>query len=252
MSSRPRHDTKYATIAADLEARIRSGEYPGGTPLPPQRVLSSSYGVTLMTLRQALQVLADQGLIIQRAGKDTLVASAQASYRLGTLRSLGDDLREQGYEVTTEVIAATVRQPVPHWVTALLDTDRALRLERVRLIDNRPAVHQVSWVRDPYGTVVRGRDLTDVSLYDALADAGVAVHRAVETIRPGNLDARVARLVRQPLGSPALISRRITYQFDDSAVVVDNASIVGKMMEIRAERTATRVSVRWNQHANGG
>ena len=51
MSSRPRHDAKYATIAADLKARIRSGEYPQGTALPPQRALSSAYGVTLMTLR---------------------------------------------------------------------------------------------------------------------------------------------------------------------------------------------------------
>src|SRR2546423_13688207 len=96
MSSRPRHDAKYATIAADLKARIRSGEYPQGTALPPQRALSSAYGVTLMTLRQALQGLAHQGLIIQRAGKDTPGSPPPASYRLGTPRRPAPDPRDPG------------------------------------------------------------------------------------------------------------------------------------------------------------
>ena len=252
MSSRPRHDAKYATIAADLKARIRSGEYPQGTALPPQRALSSAYGVTLMTLRQALQVLADQGLIIQRAGKDTLVSPPQASYRLGTLRSLADDLRDQGYEVTTQVVSVGFRKALPLWVAEWFeDTDRALRVERVRLLDGRPVVHQVSWVREPYAHAVRERDLTTVSLYDALADAGGVVDRATETIRPGILGSHVAGLVRQPVGGPLLVSRRVTYQPDDSAVVVDRASIVGKLMEIRAQRSATRISVQWGHQGDG-
>src|SRR2546423_14509690 len=116
MSSRPRHDAKYATIAADLKARIRSGEYPQGTALPPQRALSSAYGVTLMTLRQALQVLADQGLITQRAGKDTLVSPPQASYRLGTPRSPADDPRGPGDQGTTPGGGGGFRQAVPRSV----------------------------------------------------------------------------------------------------------------------------------------
>jgi len=83
-----RREPKYAVIAADLQARIRSGEYPSGRPLPPQRSLSEAYGVTLMTLRQALQVLAERGLIVQRAGKDTLV-SPPFGYRLDTWPAAG-------------------------------------------------------------------------------------------------------------------------------------------------------------------
>jgi DNA-binding transcriptional MocR family regulator len=54
-------EPKYRRIVKDLTAAIRSGVYAAGDPLPAQRALSESYGVTLMTLRQALQVLESEG-----------------------------------------------------------------------------------------------------------------------------------------------------------------------------------------------
>src|SRR5690348_5157768 len=95
----------YRRIAADLAEKIREGAYRPGDALPAQRELSASYGVTLMTLRQALQELRDEGLIVQQAGRGTYVTPVHAAYRMDTLRSFVDDLRDQGHEVTTEVLA---------------------------------------------------------------------------------------------------------------------------------------------------
>ena len=53
---------RYRAIAADLAAKIRDGHYAPGEALPAQRELSAAYGVTLMTLRQALQELVAEGL----------------------------------------------------------------------------------------------------------------------------------------------------------------------------------------------
>jgi GntR family transcriptional regulator len=242
----PRREAKYEAIAADLAARVASGEYRPGHPLPSQRTLSQTYGVTLMTLRQALRMLADQGLIVLRAGKDTLVAPPPATYRLDSLRSLTDDLREQGHEVDTEVIGAAVRRP-PQWAAAWLGPDRALRLERVRAVGGRAAAHQVSWVREPHASAVRGRDFRQESLYHALADIGVLIHRATETIRPSLLTAAMAATLGQSPGGAVLVSERITYAVDGTAVVADRASIVGSLMGIRAERSASQVSLRWGQ-----
>ena len=97
---------RYRAIAADLAAKIRDGHYAPGEALPAQRELSAAYGVTLMTLRQALRELGAEGLIVQRPGKGTFVAPPHLAYQLGSLRSLADDLREQGHEVRTTVIAA--------------------------------------------------------------------------------------------------------------------------------------------------
>lgn len=239
--------TRYRGIAADLAAKIRAGEYAPGEALPAQRELSVSYGVTLMTLRQALRELSDDGLIVQQPGRGTFVSPPHQAYRSGALQSLADDLRKQGHDVRTTVLGRTVRR-APAQVVGQLRIragESALRLERLREFAGRPAVHQVSWVRQPHADRLRERDFGAVSLYDALADAGVAVARATETIRPGALTAAVAKHLEEPAGAPVFIGDRVTYALDGAAVVADRATILGSMMEIRTERAASGLTLNW-------
>jgi GntR family transcriptional regulator len=242
--------TRYRGIAADLAAKIRSGHYTPGEALPAQRDLSASYGVTLMTLRQALRQLSDDGLIVQQPGRGTFVAPPHLAYRSGALQSLADDLRKQGHDVRTTVLARAVRR-APATIVAQLRIrpgDTALRLERLREFAGRPAVHQVSWIRQPHADRIRDHDFGAVSLYSALADAGVVVARATETIRPGVLTPAAARHLQEPPGAPVLTSDRVTYTLDGTALVADHATILGSMMEIRTERAATGPTVNWGAY----
>jgi GntR family transcriptional regulator len=122
-----------------------------------------------------------------------------------------------------------------------------VRLERLRLIAGRPAVHQLSWVR---GTELATADLSGTSLYAALAEHGVVVHRAAETIRPGLLDEAAGRVLRQPPGTAVFVSDRITYGLDDAVLVVDRATILGTALEIRTERAVSGLSLRWSRPAD--
>lgn len=232
-------EPRYRAIAADLTAKIHAGTYAAGSALPAQRELSSAYGVTLMTLRQALRQLSDEGLIVQQAGRGTFVSPPHLAYRLGSLRSLADDLREQGHAVRTVVVAAELGAS-PEFGPG------ALRLERVREFSGRPSVHQVSWVPAPLAGRLLGVDFGAVALYAALADAGIAVARAAETIRPSSLDAFSQRYLHEPAGTPVFVSERVTYALDGAAVVADRAVILGDAMEIRAERAATGLSMTWS------
>jgi GntR family transcriptional regulator len=246
MDMRERRAPKYMAIAADLGQRIRAGEYAAGSALPSQRDLSTSYGVTLATLRQALRVLEDEGLLSQQPGRGTFVAEPRAAYRLDSLRSLADDLVAQGQTVSTEIIDQSLGT-APDWVAERIGSGVALRLERVRLLAGRRAVHQVSWVPDPTGARIAETDFSAVSLYAAIASTGLVVHRATETLRPGLLDDPAAELLRQPAGTPVFVSDRTTYVLDDSPVVFDRATILGTVMEIRTERVATGLSLRWSR-----
>ncbi len=213
-----------------------------GSALPPQKELSARYGVTLATLRQALQQLEADGLLSQQPGRGTFVAEPRAAYRLDSLRGFAEDLRSQGHVIATQILGQTVAEP-PGWAAAHLGgTAPALRLERLRLLSGLPAVHQVSWIR---GTALARTDLSGTSLYAALADHGVAVHRASESVRPGALDPATAALLRQPAATPAFLSERVTYGLDDRALVADRATILGTMLEIRTERAVTGMSMQW-------
>ncbi|GAA2383865.1 transcriptional regulator [Catellatospora methionotrophica] len=239
---------RYRVIAADLAERIRAGEYPPGTALPAQRELSARYDVALATARQALQALIDDGLIVVEAGRGTFVAPARPAYRLDTLRSFVDDLRDQGHQVTTEVVSSSLRA-MPAWASALWGerdgTAKALRLERLRLLDGVPAIHQVSWVDQPYAPLVRGVDFTATALYAALADAGMEIASASERIAAATLGEAGAALLHQSADSPVLVSDRVTRTRDGAVGVVDRAVLAGGQMQVRAERTVNQVSVRW-------
>ena len=238
---------RYQAIAADLAGKIRDGHYAPGEALPAQRELSAAYGVTLMTLRQALRELGAQGLIVQQPGKGTFVTPPHLAYQLGSLRSFADDLRDQGYEVRTSVLACAQRRLPPRIAARLRarETETGLRLERVRAFAGRRSVHQVSWVREPPADQLRDVDFTTTSLYAALADAGVAVARAAETIRPGVLTTDLAQHLDEDEGAPVLVSARISYAPDGTVLVADKATMLGSMLEITADRAATGLSLRW-------
>jgi GntR family transcriptional regulator len=193
-----------------------------------------------------LRRLEDDGLLSQQPGRGTFVASPKVAYRLDSLRGLAEDLRAQGQPVTTEILAQGVRRPVA-WAAAELGGEKALRVERLRLVAGRPAVHQVSWVR---GVALAGADLSATSLYAAIAEHGVVVHRASEVVRPGLLDEPTATLLRQPVGTPVFVSDRTTYGLDDQPILVDRATILGTIMEIRTERAATGLSMQWTRQGS--
>ncbi len=213
--------------------------------MPAQRELSQTYGVTLVTLRQALRQLEDDGLLSQQAGRGTFVAEPRAAYRLDSLRGFAEDLRAQGQTVSTQILSQAVRRP-PLWVTGQLGgaIGRFLRLERLRLVAGRPAVHQLSWIR---GGALAATDFSGTSLYAVLADQGIVVHRASETVRPGVLDEEAAGLLGQPVGTPVFVSDRITYGLDDAPLVFDRATILGTALEIRTERAANGLSMQWSR-----
>jgi GntR family transcriptional regulator len=239
---------KHRRVEEEIAARIHRGEYAPGDMLPSQRDLSASLGVTLMTLRQALRTLSDQGLVQQQPGRGTFVTPPSPAYRLENLRSLAEELRSQGLTVTTRVRRAQMRA-LPRRVAEQLGVEpgaRALRLDRVRSVDGRPIVHQISWVPEPYAALVADADFVTESLYAVLASrCRVAIAAAGETIRPALLPAGLADALDRAAGSPVFVSERVTYGVDRAAVVYDEATIDGQRMQVRTDRVANSMSVAW-------
>lgn len=244
---------KYEQVRRHLAAAIREGNYRPGEALPSQRDLSASYGVTLMTLRQALRMLSDEGLVVQQPGRGTFVAPPKLAYQRKTLRSLSEELRSRGVDVQTKVIRVGNRQP-PASVCAPLaipSGQRALRIERLRIVDGRPAVHQVSWVPERFAEDIRESDFSATTLYAALAEhAGLAVSRCSETVRPALVTREAAVHLQVTQGSPVFLSERLTLGIDDSPIVFDSARILGDYIVIRTEHVANTRSWSWEVPSN--
>ena len=235
---------QYLRIYRTLKRRIDAGELAAGARLPAQRELSREFSVTLMTLRQAIQLLEREGLVKTRHGLGTFVASKQASYELSHVRSFAQEMNAQGLALTTRVLSHGFASPSPDVAARLaVDGDESvLMLERLRLIDDEPVVHQRSHLPQKLGVMLRGVDLSVGSLYDSLSTLGVEVRRAHETIHPVALDAREARLLHAAAGAPAVLSRRTTFG-DGGPILYDEAIMPGDRLVISAERLSNDVTV---------
>ena len=152
---------RYHRIAESLRDRIRGGRLTPGTRLENQRALAKAFGVTLMTLRQALEVLERENLIARRHGLGTFVAAPSIDYDILQLRRFAGDLSAQGEHVTTRLLGGRVAR-ADHRVTDALGLGaraRAVQLERLRLVDGHPMSLQRSFLTVAVGEEVLKADL---------------------------------------------------------------------------------------------
>jgi GntR family transcriptional regulator len=245
---------KYLRIHAELRDRISSGRWAAGHPLPAQRELAAGFGVSVMTLRQALQLLADDGLIDIRHGSGSYVAQRYA-YDLGHLRSFAADLAGQGAQISTRLLAAGI-VTAPDEVDARLGgPGDVLRLRRLRLAAGRPLIVQTSYLpaeltrADGPGADSPGRldvdELAERGLYTVLAEHGLAVTRATETITPVLLGPADAADLGRPAGRPALLSHRVSFTAAGLPIVDDHAVLPGDSVAISANRSAEHLEVQY-------
>lgn len=78
----------YVRLAASLRSRITQGEWPVGVRIPAFEELADGYGVALNTVRKAVELLVNQGLLASGRGRGTVVASTEA-------RALGSGLMRE-------------------------------------------------------------------------------------------------------------------------------------------------------------
>src|SRR5712671_5134367 len=72
-----RKTTRYRDIAAELQKAIRLGKYPVGDLLPTETELMARYKASRQTVREALRIIIEQGLIVRRAGLGSVVIATE-------------------------------------------------------------------------------------------------------------------------------------------------------------------------------
>jgi len=229
---------RYHRIADALRERIRVGELPSGARLDNQRQLAKSFGVTLMTLRQALELLEREHLITRRHGLGTFVAAPSIDYDIMQLRRFAGDLSAKGERVATRLLgtrfAAADRRVAE--ALQLAGRPRVLVVERLRLVDEHPMSLQRSFLPSPLGDEVIRADLALTPLHQVLEfKLGVVVTRASETVSAVRLGRREARDLGCRAGEPAFESERVSYDAGGAPVVFDRAFIPGDRFRITRE-----------------
>jgi len=229
---------RYQGIAEDLRSRIQHGDLAPGARLDNQRQLARDFGVTLMTLRQALELLEREKLIERRHGLGTFVAAPSVDYDILQLRRFAGDLSAQGEHVTTRLLGSRFAAGERR-VTAALGLGRGARVlvvERLRLVDGRPLSLQRSFLAGRVGDEVVRADLALTPLAQILEyKLGITVARAQEVVSAVRLARREASELAAAPGAPAFQSERVSYDAGGAPVVFDRVFIPGDRFRITRE-----------------
>ena len=162
----------YYQIEEWLRGLIASGQLKPGDMLANEISLSEKFGVSRMTVRQALNHLTSEGLLTRQRAKGTFVAPprSQVSLMRDRLRSVTEEAAEQGRRLSSRVLAQELIPASAEIISFLQleDPEPFIRIRRLRSIDEGPL--SIETVCHPYRRFpeLLTMDLTDRSIYEIL------------------------------------------------------------------------------------
>ena len=211
-TSQPLGQSRYGTLAAALRQRILDGEWQPGQMIHSEASLAQSYGVALGTLRQALSLLVQDGVLRRQHGKGTFVsrgldnASMMRFFRFQS---------QDGLPATPEsrILRRRFRHPTAlEAKTFQIDTARqVMQLERLRSMDGQPCLFETIVLPLPLFGALADSDTEewDDLFYPMYQQrCGILVHHAQDELKFSQLNAtQAARLQLQP-GHPCVLVER--------------------------------------------
>ena len=218
---------------------MSEGVLGAGRLLPSEAELGDSYGASRVTIRRALELLRDEGLIDARQGFGWFVAVAplrQSTARLGTIEG---QLIDSGIHPERQILEFAFEVGDDD-IARLLGTKDVLRVKRLNLADGEPFAVVTVWCRADLGQNLSRADVERSPFYELL---DVPLAKAVQTIAADAATSADAKLLGVPTASPVLRCRRVTSDRQGRAVLVSEHLFPAHRTEFVVELPSAEPSI---------
>jgi len=217
---RSSHEPAYAQLVRILLGQIGAGVFRPGDRLPSEAQLCERYGVSPMTVRRVVNILADQGVVIAEQGRGTFVKPLELGTATFDLDRLQQLFRDEG-QSTVKLLEARITPATERTARKLSIKvgDRTIFIRRLIFQGEEPMLlHREHVIYDPTRPIIEAE--MEVTALRGLFSGG-----AESDLKRGNLtiDATVltkeeAALLHSEVGVPAFRLEHIFYDFDDRPV----------------------------------
>ena len=192
--------TRYVQLADFVRRKIKSGQFTAGEKMIPETDLCKFLNLSRTTVRQALELLVNEGIIIRYRRKGSFIADAKMKRHLNNLYNFSDNMLEMGVTPSSEVIKQEIIRAsaeFSHLFTLPKDNDYVFYLERVRLADDKPVLVENTAIPYYLCPGIEKNDFSRESLYNALGMAyALRLNHATETIAAILIPDKDARLLK--------------------------------------------------------
>lgn len=161
----------YKQLYESIKYRITEGEFLSGQRLPSEEDWCEIYGVSRITVRNALDELSDSGFITRKRGKGTFVTKKQITHRLTEKLSFSETCILNGFKPGAKIIRALIEPASPLDVSMLKieKNERVVVIERLRYADDLPVSVEENRFPQEYAYLLK-EELNNNSLYKILKE----------------------------------------------------------------------------------
>ena len=212
---------RYQEIAEDLRRRLVAGEFAEDRLLPSESELGAAYEASRVTVRKALELLREEGLVAPRQGLGWQTALDPLRQTLGRLGTIEAQLADAGIESTRRILDFG-------FVTAPARVRRVLEVRRVNLAHDEPFARVTVWCDERLGRKLSLAAVEQSSFYELL---DIELGGATQTITAAGASKADAELLHVAPGAPVLLCSRVTNDVAGRPVLMSEHVFAGDRTE---------------------
>jgi|SoiMetStandDraft_2_1073263.scaffolds.fasta_scaffold25342_2 GntR family transcriptional regulator len=226
-------------VRAQLRRAILTSEFPLGSKLPNEEQLCDRYGVSRVTIREAVRGLIEEGYLVRRQGSGTYV-TRRPSLRnsLDTNFSYTEFLEASGLQVGKQVLGARMTA-ADATIAESLDVapgSTVAEIRRIRTADRQPVIYSIDFLPSDIIDSVDQRERFRGSVYRLLGELGYAIDHAEAVLEPVVADRELARILDVAQGAPLQHLRQIDFDTNGRPVMLSLEWHVPAVVELRVYR----------------
>lgn len=209
----------YMQLYEIIKSQIDGGVFQVNDIIPTEAEYQSEYGISRITVRQAIMRLAGEGYVKRVKGKGTVVLSQKITEPLPQLKSFTTEMKGKGIFTSTRFASIQLVAPAGEAASQLnlTDNEKAIRLQRLKCIDTIPVVYFETYLKNNERIELNNERYYG-SLYAYLAEKDIIMSRAIQRISACVADKKLAESLQTKIGAPILILKRQAFDQQGNAV----------------------------------
>lgn len=229
------HQPLYLQIKETLKKQILAGEYAPHERMPSESDLMRMFGVSRITVRQALRDLHTEGLIFSSQGKGTFASKPKAMQDVQHLEGFDEAMKPKGYETSARLISIreiSANKDIQERL-GLDARERVVEVIRVRYLNREPVSVDRSYFPMAIGQSLFSRDLSG-DIFPILENQlNIALGRADISLEARPADAEVAKFLKLEPGNPVMWVERLTRDGNDKPIDFEYLAFRGDSYKYR-------------------
>jgi GntR family transcriptional regulator len=214
---------RHEQVSNWIRNQIANSHWEAHTKLPSENEFCTQFEVSRVTVRHALQMLENEGLIYRRQGLGSFVRPKPVRQALMQLTDFSEEMSNAGMEASSEVLyfgKENISDPIATCLN-VSEGQAVMRLDRLRLGDGNPIALDKTWIPLVYAQFLTEQDLEHQTIFAILEGTyNIQIVRGCYQIEAESANESVAKHLGISIGSPVLSIRRTIYTIHDKPIFV--------------------------------